>query len=167
MTIPCEIRSWLSGFSHLFFSLKPLQCAVRTRHMKTYYTILDCPEDASLAELKRAYFAQIRRVHPDKIDDVEQLDESLADNLVTAVSKAWNLLKDPESRKKYDCWLREQRLKESRAVIGEEVKLCELDIDEPCRCGGYFEVSEAELDQIVDSALFDCAHCSLCLKIYA
>uniref|UniRef100_A0A1I7ZY06 DPH-type MB domain-containing protein n=1 Tax=Steinernema glaseri TaxID=37863 RepID=A0A1I7ZY06_9BILA len=58
-------------------------------------------------------------------------------------------------------------LKESRSVIGEEVKLSESSDEEPCRCGGFYDISEADLDQIVDFALIDCAHCSLTLKVLA
>ncbi|KAK0393730.1 hypothetical protein QR680_000372 [Steinernema hermaphroditum] len=135
--------------------------------MKSYYTILGCPDYAQPAEIKEAYFRQIRSVHPDKNSNVEQLDDVSSEHLVTLVTKAWHVLRDTHLREKYDIWLREQHLKETRSVIGEEVKLSELEAEEPCRCGGFYDISETDLDQIVDFALIDCAHCSLTLKVFA
>ncbi|KAK0414776.1 hypothetical protein QR680_011611 [Steinernema hermaphroditum] len=134
--------------------------------MKSYYSILGCGDYAVPAEIREAYFQQIRKVHPDKNCNAELLDDVSSEHLVTLVTKAWHVLRNPVLRERYDMWLREQHLKATRSVIGEEVQLCDLDADEPCRCGGFYDISEVDLDQIIDFALIDCAHCSLTLKVF-
>jgi hypothetical protein len=74
----------------------------------------------------------------------------------------------PELRRKYDTWLREQRLRELKQLVAQEIYLDNLQenfFEEDCRCGGYFEVSQEDFSRIVDSAFFECSNCSLCLKV--
>lgn len=77
------------------------------------------------------------------------------------VQKAWEVLRDPESRTNYDSSLRAERLAyemKSTTIIGDEIHLQEMDdcsVDAghgqeveysyPCRCGDMIVVSQAEL----------------------
>lgn len=73
----------------------------------------------------------------------------------------------PALRKTYDNWLREQRLRESKQLVGSEIILEDIEefFEEDCRCGGYFEISKEDFYRIVDTAFFECSNCSLCLKV--
>ncbi|KAI1695536.1 dnaJ domain-containing protein [Ditylenchus destructor] len=57
------------------------------------YTILGVSRDASRAELKAAYNMKARTLHPDKGGSLEEMQR---------LSMAYNILKDSESREKYD-----------------------------------------------------------------
>ncbi|CAM6086986.1 unnamed protein product [Calypogeia fissa] len=75
------------------------------------------------------------------------------------VQKAWEVLRDPESRATYDNVLRTERLAyemKSTTIIGDEIHLREMDCVDgnhgegveysyPCRCGDLIVVSQEEL----------------------
>jgi len=61
--------------------------------VRSYYQVLGVSQDASAAEIKRAYYDQAKSQHPD-------LHGSNSDFI--AISDAYNTLKDQEKRKQYD-----------------------------------------------------------------
>uniref|UniRef100_A0A914CRW5 J domain-containing protein n=1 Tax=Acrobeloides nanus TaxID=290746 RepID=A0A914CRW5_9BILA len=84
--------------------------------MQTYYNLLNLSEDCQQEELKNAYFQLIRQIHPDKGENSDVL-------LFHQLQEVWKILRVPELRRKYDTWLREQRLRELKQLV------------EDCRCG--------------------------------
>lgn len=132
--------------------------------MRSFYTVLGCNENCPIVEIKQAYFTLLRQLHPDKsAEKSSELDEFIL------VNKAWSVLGSAGSREKYDYWLREQRLRESKEFIGQEIEIDQSNvpeiIEEDCRCGGIFEVEGKELDKVLDYGLVECSNCSLLLKI--
>lgn len=63
---------------------------------KDYYDILGVAEDASDADIKRAYRKLARKYHPDVSDEVD------AQEKFKEVGEAYEVLKDPEKRAAYD-----------------------------------------------------------------
>ncbi|KAL3931467.1 MAG: hypothetical protein SGBAC_011294 [Bacillariaceae sp.] len=61
-----------------------------------YKDVLQCPKDASNAQLRKAYYKRARDFHPDKNK------EESAKIQFQAISFAYNYLKDAERRKDYD-----------------------------------------------------------------
>ncbi len=77
---------------------------------KTYYEILEITQDASLEIIKAAYKVMVKKYHPDN-------NENGGDgNAIMEVNLAYEILSDPEKRRKYDEQL---KLENQRA---EEVK---------------------------------------------
>jgi len=64
-----------------------------------YYQILGVSKDASSSDIKKAYRKLARKYHP----DVNPNDES-AKNKFQQLSEAYEVLNDPEKRKKYDAY---------------------------------------------------------------
>lgn len=64
---------------------------------KDYYEILGIDEDASQEEIKRAYREKARKYHPDRNPDDEQSEEKFKE-----AKEAYEVLSDPEKRKRYD-----------------------------------------------------------------
>ena len=64
---------------------------------KDYYKILEVPKDATQAEIKKKYRKLAVKYHPDKNADNPQAEEKFKE-----ISEAYEVLKDPEKRKKYD-----------------------------------------------------------------
>lgn len=63
---------------------------------KDYYAVLGVPRNASADEIKRAYRKLARKYHPDVNKDAE------AEDRFKEASEAYEVLGDPENRKKYD-----------------------------------------------------------------
>ncbi|VDN92716.1 unnamed protein product [Brugia pahangi] len=94
--------------------------------MRNCYDVLGCSSEASYSELKEAYFCKLRTSHPDKGGS------SLALFLVT---KAWSVLKNENTRRDYNIWLREQLLREDQGIIGQQIVIDNTveRIEEFCR----------------------------------
>ena len=66
-------------------------------------------------------------------------------------------LQTEEGRLGYDRWLREQKLRELKGTIAEEIEIDraeaeaeaeeeEEELEETCRCGDYFHITQKEVD---------------------
>lgn len=62
-----------------------------------FYDILNVPTDASRAEIKKAYYKEARRCHPDK-----NPDDPEAKMQFQKLSESYQILADPQLRAKYD-----------------------------------------------------------------
>jgi DnaJ family protein C protein 17 len=72
------------------------------KKIRTLYTWLDIPEDASKDQIKKAYRAKAMDCHPDRGGDPE---------VFAKISEAHTVLMDDDRRAKYDKKVRETRLK--------------------------------------------------------
>ncbi|KJH48565.1 DnaJ domain protein [Dictyocaulus viviparus] len=96
---------------------------------------------ASFEEIKRAYFAHLRKIHPDKGTHQEVGGITLATHI-------WSILKSPEKRQQYDYWLREQYYRKAKGSIAERIEISFEDIDpivQLCRCGDKYEITSEEM----------------------
>ena len=66
---------------------------------KTYYDILGVAQNASAADIKKAYHRLVRQYHPDISKDPD------ADKKTSEINQAYNTLKDPGKRAAYDAAL--------------------------------------------------------------
>jgi curved DNA-binding protein len=64
---------------------------------KDYYKILGVKKDATQDDIKKAYRKLALKYHPDKNPDSKDAEQKFKD-----VNEAYEVLKDPEKRKKYD-----------------------------------------------------------------
>ncbi|HVO74252.1 MAG TPA: J domain-containing protein [Ignavibacteriaceae bacterium] len=64
---------------------------------KDYYKILEISKDASTEDIKKAYRRLAKKYHPDKNPNDKKAEEKFKQ-----ISEAYEVLKDPEKRKKYD-----------------------------------------------------------------
>lgn len=70
--------------------------------MYSHYEILDIPQSANEAEIKRAYYLMARRYHP----DLHPHNRALAERRLKLVNEAYETLKTREARAHYNRWLR-------------------------------------------------------------
>jgi hypothetical protein len=72
--------------------------------MMTHYDLLGVPRDADPETIKLAYRHALKLCHPDLRDGDER-----ADRRIRQINAAYDILKDPERRAKYDAHLRQRR----------------------------------------------------------
>ncbi|KAI8320747.1 DnaJ-domain-containing protein [Martensiomyces pterosporus] len=142
-------------------------------HHTDYYSVLGVQTTASHEDIKRAYYALSRQVHPDKQNSSNQLpSQSTKDaNPIQfhQLSLAWETLGDQIKRREYDRQRSEVQSK-ARGVVQDEVDLDDMDFDEqtlaysyPCRCSGNYIISEDDLEAGRDMA--PCSDCSLKIRV--
>ncbi|CAI4229543.1 unnamed protein product [Auanema sp. JU1783] len=98
--------------------------------MLTFYDIIGTNENSSVEDIKKAYFNYLRKIHPDK--GQAECDPTA----VTQATLIWNTLKDCKRRKEYDYWLIEQRLREQKGTVSEQIEIDRdiTELEEYCRC---------------------------------
>lgn len=69
-----------------------------------YYELLDIAPGATAAEVKRAYYKQARRYHPDR-----NPDDAAAEERFKLIAEAYRVLGDADERYQYDGWLERHR----------------------------------------------------------
>lgn len=69
-----------------------------------YYELLDIAPTATAAEVKRAYYRQARRYHPDR-----NPDDAAAEERFKLIAEAYRILGDADERYQYDGWLERHR----------------------------------------------------------
>lgn len=69
-----------------------------------YYELLDVPPTATAEEVKRAYYKQARRYHPDR-----NPDDAAAEERFKLIAEAYRVLGDADERYQYDGWLERHR----------------------------------------------------------
>jgi hypothetical protein len=72
----------------------------------TYYEVLGVAPSASVEEIRRAYLAKARTLHPDVIVGASAELRDRAARGMQAVNEAWGVLRDPAKRRAYDSRLR-------------------------------------------------------------
>uniref|UniRef100_A0A0K0D9K7 J domain-containing protein n=1 Tax=Angiostrongylus cantonensis TaxID=6313 RepID=A0A0K0D9K7_ANGCA len=110
--------------------------------MRSFYDILQVGESASAEEVKRAYFSYLRRIHPDKAANPEDGEA------ITFATYIWSILKNPEKRREYDFWLREQHYRDSKGTVIERLEVHPEDTEpivESCRCGDKYEITSEDM----------------------
>src|SRR5688500_5066196 len=70
--------------------------------MNSHYDVLDVPFDADADEIRRAYLRKAQLLHPDHHGASPESVRRQAEAEMKAVNEAWNTLKDPEARSRYD-----------------------------------------------------------------
>ncbi|XP_026467721.1 dnaJ homolog subfamily C member 24-like [Ctenocephalides felis] len=127
---------------------------------KNLYDILGCQNDASSAEIRKAYQNLILKCHPDKCSS-SQTDTYLS------VTKAWKILGDPVSRKKYDAELFSEQ---SKIILYATLTRDELSYDDeseiyyyPCRCGGTYVIDE--IASLNEDLCIGCDECSFSILV--
>lgn len=81
----------------------------------TLYEIIGCPPTATQEELKKAYYKKARELHPD-----HNKDDILATQKFQQLNEAYEILRDPEKRRRYD------QMKDSPATEGSELQDVEM-----------------------------------------
>jgi len=122
------------------------------------YAILSVSQNASFEELRKNYKALCLSCHPDKHGgDTRRFQE---------LQKAWDILKDPQSRTLYDHTL----VSSEKKIISEQVDLDDMSFREagdtfiyPCRCGEQFIITSNDLDAGI--TVIQCSGCSLCIEV--
>lgn len=140
----------------------------------TYYEILQVPRSATFEEVKAAYQVNLRQIHPDK-----QLlsGSSKTGDVFLSLQKAWECLRDPQSRRDYDQELhRRQKGDRSKSIplasgeweLVEDGETGDLGYTTVCRCGEDIWLSrhQYEQEQKATSPERQLIHCDGCSLIY-
>lgn len=70
--------------------------------IENHYGVLNVERRASFEEVKKAYRAQCRLCHPDKLSHVSEVERRAAEAKMRSLNAAYEVLSSPTQRKKYD-----------------------------------------------------------------
>jgi curved DNA-binding protein CbpA len=70
--------------------------------MTSYYDVLGVGVDADVEEVRRAYHRKAQLLHPDRYGTASDEARRQAESAMKALNEAWNTLKSPEARRRYD-----------------------------------------------------------------
>ena len=88
-------------YTHPKYHPQLKQLAVQIDTMD-YYQILNLPQTATLADIKKSYFAQSRSLHPDTFYHIEDAELKKAiHKIYKRITESYVILKDSEKRAKY------------------------------------------------------------------
>jgi len=91
--------------------------------LTNYYKLLGIDPKADQQTVKRAYLDAVKKWHPDKNPDrIEEAEEK-----TKVLNQAYQMLKDPETRKNYDRMLRYTKGKDFNAYINDEAIRDKID----------------------------------------
>jgi len=109
--------------------IQDLNALARALDEATYYDVLNVQDDATEAQLKRAFYDLSRRYHPDRFYRREVADQAeTIERVFTGITTAYEVLRDPLDRQRYDREVvakvrRRQKVKKKRVGTRvEEVK---------------------------------------------
>ena len=68
----------------------------------SYYEVLGVPVDAGLEEVHRAYVRRAQLLHPDRFVGAPEPARRQAEEDMKVLNEAWNTLKSPDARRRYD-----------------------------------------------------------------
>ena len=72
-----------------------------------YYQLLEIPREASVSQLKKAYYETSRRFHPDANRHLEGELRAAVEAIAKRLCEAYSVIRDPRRRKAYDNHLEE------------------------------------------------------------
>ncbi len=75
-----------------------------------YYTLLGIERNASEQAIKDAYFALSKKFHPDRFASKGEKEKEMASKVFAAITKAYNILINPETRKAYEKELEKEKI---------------------------------------------------------
>ncbi|KAK4300094.1 hypothetical protein Pmani_027685 [Petrolisthes manimaculis] len=99
-TLPWSLRCtkrWRKGLALTTPNLSHLHTSSTSLQQKDYYETLGVPRNASVKEIKKAYYQLAKKYHP----DVNRNDPS-SQKKFTEASEAYEVLSDEEKRRQYD-----------------------------------------------------------------
>lgn len=134
------------------------------------YEILGCNKTTSYETLKENYKKLIVKFHPDKNISLS----SSTTDACAELNKAWNILKDPDSKKMYDEQIEQSDIN-TEVTIFETLNVIDLENNDDslsysCRCGGLFLVPKSVVHNVfnnypLEPVLFPCDDCSLFIQV--
>ncbi|CAF3214356.1 unnamed protein product [Rotaria sp. Silwood2] len=77
---------------------------------KTYYNILNVSPTATASEIKKAYYSLSLQYHPDRTQSLNDITRREYAERFKLISQAYSILSDPEKRKLYNRYGKDERL---------------------------------------------------------
>ncbi|KRY42312.1 Chaperone protein DnaJ 2 [Trichinella spiralis] len=83
---------------------------------KVHFNVLN----ATFEELKAAYQCLLFQFHPDKCE------KNYCYEKYSRVLQAWNILRNDTSRRRYNCWLRENQLRDDSVCLFAQISISDF-----------------------------------------
>lgn len=142
--------------------------------MEDLYSALGVTSDATVAEIRAAYLARARTLHPDKLPQPASGGAGSSPQAFTALQRAYEVLSDPSARSVYDAERNASVAgRPAVAAVSEDLWEDELEMEgallrHPCRCGDGFRITIAALRASgakADGVVVQCGSCSLFIRV--
>jgi len=101
--------------------------------MTSYYDVLGVSAFADPDEVRRAYYGKAQLLHPDRFAGAPELERQRAEAEMKTVNEAWNVLRNPEARRRYDIELGLIDTDDATEELGDGVLWDEAEDEAPLR----------------------------------
>lgn len=124
-----------------------------------YYELLECTDQSSYKEIKKAFQELALKYHPDKLGGNK--------NKFLKINEAWKTLRDESLRKNYDLYLKQTKINDQNfyfdSIILSNMTETTNNYFYKCRCGGEYILEKNEIDG--EEFIINCNECSFYLQV--
>ncbi|XP_059470798.1 dnaJ homolog subfamily C member 24-like [Neocloeon triangulifer] len=126
-----------------------------------HYEVLGVESGASTEAIKRRYQQLLLQIHPDKKQTSEESAPGATSDRFVAVTEAWKVLKDEQSRRLHDAQLAQRNTHNFCAQVDAEELRRANRWSVACRCGAEYQVDPEGEGQVE----YECDDCSLRIQV--
>ncbi|KRX08884.1 DnaJ domain [Pseudocohnilembus persalinus] len=130
-----------------------------------YYEILDIDKDSNFEQIKAAFRSQIKKMHPDKNTDKNEIEYGdLDQENCKRILEAWNILKD-EKKRKFQNQYNQNGQQQNQENLYNQEEDSDQEIEYECEQCGEQNIININFKECQKNQYYECVGCNLKYQI--